>query len=77
VALLIGHVEHANRPRAHDAAGEGRLGDHDQHIERIAVLGHGVLDEPVVARVVHARIERPIEHEPMPHVVVLVLVAAA
>ena len=63
VSLLVGHVEDADGTRAHDAAGERRLGDHDQYVERVAVIGEAAFDEPVVARVMHARVEDPIEDE--------------
>ena len=76
VALLVGHVEHADRAGADDAAGERRLRDHDQDVERVAVIGQAALDEAIVARVVDARVEDPVEHEPMADVVVLVLVPA-
>ena len=76
MALLVGHVEHPHRAGADDAAGEGGLRDDDEHIERVAVIGQAALDEAVVARVVDARVEDPVEHEPMADVVVLVLVPA-
>jgi hypothetical protein len=77
VALLVLHVQHADGAGAHHAAGEGGLGDHDQHVQRVAVIGQAALDEAVVARVMHAGIEHPVEDIAAPHVVVLVLVAAA
>ena len=76
VALVVLHVEDADRTSADDAAGEGRLTDDDEDVERVAVIGHAALDEAVVARVMDAAVQHPVEHEPMPGVVVLVLVAA-
>ena len=70
--LLVGHVEHPHRPGADHAAGEGRLADHHQNVERITIVGQAALDEPVVAWVVDAAEEHPVEHEPMPNMVVLV-----
>jgi hypothetical protein len=37
-ALLVGHAEHPDRAAADQAAGERRLLDQDQRVERVAVL---------------------------------------
>jgi hypothetical protein len=75
--FLVGHVEHAHRAGANDAAREGRLRNQDEDVERVAVLRQRAIDEAVVGRVMHARVEDPVEHESMTGVVELVLVAAA
>ena len=49
-ALLVGHVEDADRPHADAAAGKGRVGDEDERVERVAVLGERALDVAVVGR---------------------------
>ena len=58
------------------AAREGRLVEQDQRVERVAVLGQGVGDEPVVGRVERGREEPPVQSDHVALVVVLVLVAA-
>ena len=76
VALFVGHVENAHRAGPDDATGERRLRDHDQDVERVAVIGQAALDEAVIAGVVDARVEDPVQHEPVSDVVILVLVPA-
>ena len=58
------------------AARKGRLVEQDQRVERVAVLGQRVGDEPVVGRVDRRREEPAVESDQVPLVVVLVLVAA-
>ena len=51
-ALLVAHLEPADRARPDVAAGEGRLVDDQQGVGVIAVAGARPLDEPVVEVVV-------------------------
>ena len=74
-ALLVGHVEDADRPDADAAAGERRVADEDERVERVAVLGEGALDEAVVGRVAHRGEQAAVEDDPAELVVPLVLVA--
>ena len=76
-ALLVGHPEHADRAGPDQAAGERRLGQQDQRVQRVAVLAQGVLDEAVVGRVLSGREQGPVQAEPARLVVQLVLVASA
>ena len=75
--LLVAHGEHAEDPRPDHAAGEGRIGDQDQRVERVAVAGQGVRDEAVVRRVGGGGEEAAVQPDDVLLVVVLVLVAAA
>ena len=74
-AGLVGHLEHRDRARLDDAAGEHRLGQQNQRIERVAVLAERVLEEAVVGRVGHGRVEVAVQLHPAGVVVHLVLVA--
>ena len=76
-ALLVGHPEHADRAGADQAAGEGRLLDEHERVERVAVLAEGVLDEAVVGRVLRGGEQRAVQPDPPGLVVHLVLVAHA
>ena len=73
-ALLVGHVEDPDRMHADAAAGEGRIADEDERIERVAVLGEGALDESVVGGVAHRGEQAPVEDDPAELLVPLVLV---
>ena len=75
-ALLVLHPEHAERTGPHPAAREGRVLQQHQGVERVAVLGEGVGDEPVVGRVEGGREQAAVEPHHARHMVVLVLVAA-
>ena len=57
------------------AAGEDRLGQQHQRVQRIAVLAEGVLEEAVVGGVAERRVEVAVELDPAGLVVHLVLVA--
>ena len=74
-ALLVGHPEHADRPALDQAAGERRLVEQHQRVERVAVLTEGALDEAVVGRVAGRGEQHPVEPDPPGLVVDLVLVA--
>src|SRR5690606_5076680 len=75
-ALLVLHPEHADRARPDEAAREGRLLHEDERVERVAVLAEGVLDEPVVGRVLGGGEQGPVQPDAPRAVVHLVLVAA-
>ena len=74
-AGLVGHVEHADRRGADEAAREGRLLQQHERVQRVAVLAEGVLDVAVVGRVARRGEEQPVEPDPPGLVVDLVLVA--
>ena len=74
-ALLVGHPEHADGAGLDQAAGERRLLDQHERVERVAVLAERVLDEAVVGRVLGGGEQRPVEADPAGLVVHLVLVA--
>ena len=76
-ALLVGHVEDADRPHADAAAREGRVADEHERVERVAVLGERSLDVAVVGRVAHRGEQAAVEDDPAQLVVPLVLVARA
>jgi hypothetical protein len=64
--------------RAADAAaGERRLADEHERVERIAVVAQRALDEAVVRRIAHRREEPPVEDDLPGGGVDLVLVARA
>jgi hypothetical protein len=46
--VLIAHPENGYRADEHVASREGRLLEHDQHLQRVAVLCQRARDEPVV-----------------------------
>src|SRR3546814_3593460 len=74
---LVGHPEDADRACRDPAAGEGRIVEQDQRVERVGVLGERVGDEPVVGRIGRGGEEPAIQAHHVLLVVVLVLVAAA
>jgi hypothetical protein len=77
-AALVPHPEHADRAAQHQHPGEQRLTDgDDERVDRVAVLTEGVLDEPVVARVLGRGEQGAVQPDPAADVVDLVLVAAA
>ena len=76
-AGLVGHPEHADRAAPDQAAGERRLLEDHHRVERVAVEAEGVLDVPVVGRVLRRGEQRPVEPDPSADVVDLVLVALA
>src|SRR5439155_4147814 len=76
-AFLVGHVEDADRADADPAAGERRVGDEHERVERVAVLGERALDVAVVRGVRHRGEEAPVEHDAPELLVPLVLVARA
>ena len=75
-ALLVGHAEHADGAAADQAAGEGRLLQQHQRVERVAVLAEGVLDVAVVGGVHGRGEEEAVEPHPTGLVVDFVLVPA-
>jgi hypothetical protein len=50
---------------------------HHEGVQWVAVLAQGVLDEPVVGRVLGRGEQRPVESDPVGRVIQLVLVAGA
>ena len=70
-------MEDADDARADSAAGEGRLADEHERVERVAVLAERPLDEAVVGRVAHRGEEAPVEHDVARLGVDLVLVPRA
>src|SRR5579859_1454023 len=75
--FLVRHVEDADRADADPAAGEGRVGNQDERVERVAVLGKRALDEAVVRGIRHRREQAPVEDDSAELFVELVLVARA
>src|SRR5690606_39475079 len=75
--LLIAHAEHTDRSHDNEASGEGRHGDHHEHVERISVVGESAREETVVTGVIHGTVEQPVALEVTGLLVELVLVAAA
>src|SRR5439155_21051057 len=72
--LLVGHVEDADRANADATAGEGRIADEHERIERIAVLAERSLDVAVVRGIAHRGEEAPVEDDPTELLVELILV---
>ena len=77
LALVVAHLEAADRAGPDAAAGEGRLVDQEEGVGVVAVAGPGVADEAVVEVVVDGRGEDAVEPEDVGRLVVLVLVPAA
>src|SRR6185437_16105257 len=67
--LLVLHVEDADRAHPDPAAREGRVGDEDERVERVSVLGERPLDEAVVGGIRH-RGEEPAVEDDAPELVV-------
>ena len=76
-ALLVAHLEPADRPGPDVTAGEGRLVDDQERVGVVAVACPRPFDEPVVEVVEDRRRENAIEPEDAARLVELVLVAAA
>ena len=77
LALLVAHLEQRDRLHRDHAAGEGRLGDADHRVERVAVAAAVADQVAVVGRVDGRRGEEAVEDQLPELLVVLVLVAAA
>ena len=75
-ALLVAHLEAADRARPDVAAGERGLVDDQQGVGVVAVVGAGALDEAVVEVVEHGRRQDAVQPVDAGLLVVLVLVAA-
>ena len=52
-AGLISHLEHAKHAGGHDHAGQHRLGQNHEGVQRIAVFAEGAVNEPIVERIGH------------------------
>ena len=76
-ALLVVHLEAADRAGPDVAAGEGRLVDDQEGVGVVAVAGARALDEAVVEVVEDGARQDAVEPEDARRLVVLVLVAAA
>jgi hypothetical protein len=70
---FIAHDQHADRTAGEHCAGDDRPGVGDQHVDRIAVLGKGVRNEPVVAGIPHRRVEKAVDEHRARILVELVL----
>ena len=77
LALVVAHLEAADRAGPDAAAREGRLVDQEERVGVVAVAGPRALDEAVVEVVVDGRGEDAVEPEDAGLLVELVLVAAA
>jgi len=65
VALLVLHLQHADRAGAHHGAGDHRGGNQDQGIGRVAVLGHRSGNKTVGGRIGGGREQEAVdEHRP-------------
>ena len=76
-ALLVAHLESADRAGPDVAAGECWLVDDQERVGMVTVVGPGPFDEPVVEVVVDGRRQDPVQPEDLGFLVELVLVAAA
>jgi hypothetical protein len=74
-ALLVPHAEHPDDPAGDQAAGEGRFLEQHEHVERVPIVGQGVLDVPVVVRVPGRGEQHAVQPDAPGRVVHLVLVA--
>ncbi len=74
-ALLVAHLEAADRARPDMAAGEGGLVDDQQGVGVVAVTGAGALDEPVIEVVEDGAAQHPVQAVDADLFVELVLVA--
>ena len=77
LALLVGHLEDADRLHRDHAPRERRRRHQDHRVHRVAVAPQRVHQVSVVGWIDNARPERAVEHHPAQRGVVLVLVAAA
>lgn len=75
-AGLVGHVEHADRAHLDADAGEERVLEQHERVERIAVVGEGVLEEAVIDGVDEPGEEHAVEEDASGLVIDLVLVPA-
>jgi len=76
-AGLVDHPEHPDRPGFDEHAGMNGLREQHQCVEGVAILTQGVLDEPVIGRIAHRRVQVAVQTQAAGHVVNLVLVALA
>jgi len=72
---LVGHPEDSDRAHGHQAAGEGRLLQPDEHVDRLAVLGEGPQDLAVVHGVDGRGEQHPVQPDALALGIELVLVA--
>lgn len=57
----INHLEQADDPGFNETAGEGGLVDHHDDVQRVMILGEGLRDEAVVARIVASGVQVPVQ----------------
>ena len=76
-AGLVAHLQHADGTHAGEHAGGQIEVEQHQHVERVAVLAEGVLEEAVVRGVPERRVQDAVEEHAAGAVVDLVLDAAA
>ncbi|OEI68786.1 hypothetical protein Cus16_1270 [Curtobacterium sp. ER1/6] len=77
VAGLVAHLEDADRTDLDAHTREGRVLEQQQRVHGVAVVGQGLLEEPVVGRVDERGEQHAVEVHATGLVVDLVLVAAA
>lgn len=75
--FLIHHLDDPDGITAHQRHGDDAFLAEHQHIERVAVLGIGAGDEPVVCRIVGGGVQDAVEPEQAGFLVHLVFVFAA
>src|SRR2546423_50103 len=73
----IEHLEHPERPAVDLTSRKGRLVDVDEDVERVAILVQCARNEAVIARIVHRRIQHPVESNHPTRLIQLVFVAAS
>ena len=57
------HAENADRSHRHDGPGDNPALVCDENIDRIAIAGQRVRNEPVIAGIAHRRVEKPIDDQ--------------
>ena len=60
---IVLHHQRADGPDIDDTAGNELARIADQDIDRIAVLRQGMRHEPVIPRIGHRRIQKPVHHQ--------------
>ena len=74
---VVDHGEQPDRSRLHEAPREGRLGDEDQHVERVVVEGERPWYETVIAGIIHRRVQRPVQLEDVERLIIFVFISRA
>ena len=76
-ASLVDHVVQANGAAFHHAAREHGVRDHDERVERIAILAQSAVDVAIVIRVTHGSEQGAVQEHAAGLVVHFVLVLGA